>query len=42
MWGMRKGLKTSHRKKKNIVTKCYTWPQNWRAVVKTVMNLPVP
>jgi hypothetical protein len=31
-------LTNLHRKKKQLVTKHYTGPHNWRAVVNTVMN----
>jgi len=27
--------------KKQLITKCYTGPRNWRVVVNTVMNLRV-
>jgi len=40
-WGLGEGLTTPHRKKK-LVRKYYTGPWNWRALVSTVMNLPVP
>jgi len=30
------------RLKNQLVTKCYTEPQNWRALVNTLMNLRIP
>jgi hypothetical protein len=39
-WGLVKGLTTRH--KKQLVTKCYTGPQTWQALVNMVMNLQVP
>jgi len=40
-WGLGEGLTTPHRKNQ-FVTKCYTGPQNWRALVNRVMKLRVP
>jgi len=40
-WGLGEGPTTGHRKKKQLVTKCYIGPWNWRALVNTVMNLRV-
>jgi len=35
------GLTTPYRKY-HLVTKCYTGPRTWRALVNTIMNLRVP
>jgi len=39
-WGLCEGLTTPHHKNQ-LVTKCYIGPQNWRALLNTVMNLRV-
>jgi len=41
-WGLDEGLQTSHRKKKQLVTKYYTGTRNLWALMNTVMNLQVP
>jgi len=40
-WGLVEGL-TTHFKKKQLVTKYYTGPWNWWALVNMLMSLQVP
>jgi hypothetical protein len=40
-WGLEEKLKTPHRKKKKLITRCHTKPRK-QAIVNAVMNLPVP
>jgi hypothetical protein len=41
-WGLGEGLSTLYRKKKkNLVTKCYTLPRNLQCLVNTVMNFRI-
>jgi hypothetical protein len=40
-WGLGKELTTTHCKSQ-LLTKCYTGPQNWQALVYMVMYLQVP
>jgi hypothetical protein len=34
-WGLGEGLTTPRRRKKQLVTKCYTGPRNWRQLERT-------